>query len=479
MKKNYDDLSKKIIQGVGGEQNVNSLTHCVTRLRFDLKDDSIAKTNQLKDLEGVLTVVKAGGQYQVVIGNAVSDVYDAVLKNSNIHGLVASSSQTEQDTQDTNSASGSSKKNFGDKLIDIISGVFMPFLGAFTGAGLLKGFLVMFTTLGWLSTKSTTYTLLYAGADGIFYFLPIFLAYCAGKKFGAQPFMSMAIASAMVYPTVVNLFTNHVANVNFFGIPVQMINYTSSVLPILVTVILQAKVEKILANHTPKMLSSLIISLFDLVIILPLAFIVIGPITNFVANVLATAVKFGLDTVPLVAGFIFAAAWPIMIVFGVHWGFMALEISNLSVLGYQYILPLTVGCNFGIAGACLAIFLKSKNIKLKEVAGPAFVSAIIGGVTEPAIYGVLLKHKKIFGSVCLLNGIGGSLCAVFHVTRNVQMPVNVLTTPAIWTVYGQMAIVAIVISFIGAFIISYILYNGKKAKKNVDKKESINAAVLN
>ncbi|GEO48317.1 PTS transporter subunit EIIC [Companilactobacillus kimchii] len=477
MKKDYNDLAKKIIQGVGGEDNVNSLTHCITRLRFDLKDDELAQTEELKNLEGVLTVVKSGGQYQVVIGNAVGDVYDAVLENSNIHGLVESTVSSERN--DDVSTEEKSKKNIGDKLIDIISGVFMPFLGAFTGAGLLKGFLVMFTTLGWLSTKSTTYTLLYAGADGIFYFLPIFLAYCAGKKFGAKPFMSMAIASAMVYPTVVALFSNHVANVTFLGIPVQMISYTSSVLPILVTVYLQANFERLLEKFVPKILLGLVTSLFDLVIILPLAFIVIGPVTNLIANGLAFVIKQGLTTVPLLAGFVFAAAWPIMIVFGVHWGFIALEMSNLSVLGYQYILPLTVGCNFGIAGACLAIFLKSKNIKLREIAGPAFVSAIVGGVTEPAIYGVLLKHKKSFGIVCLLNGIGGALCAVFHVTRNVQMPVNILTTPAIWSVYGQMAVLAIAISFVGSFVFTYIEYKDHQTNKNLEKGKALKVAAVN
>lgn len=463
MAEKFTELARQIVDNVGGEANVESLTHCITRLRFRLKDDSKANSEAIGSLSGVLKVLKAGGQYQVVIGNDVDDVYDAVLSVSHIHGLIGNSSGDDGVDEATGGDGG--KQSIGSKLVDTISGIFMPFMGAFAGAGLLKGFLVLFTTLGWLSNKSTTYTILYAAADGIFYFLPIFLAYCAGKKFNAAPFVSMAIAAAMVYPALTALYAKGSA-VTFVGIPVQLISYTSSVLPIVVTCYVQSKFEAVLKKILPKIISGLIIPLLDLVIILPLALIVVGPVTNAAANAVATTIKAGLDFAPPVAGFAMAALWPVMIIFGLHWGFIPIALNNLAVLGYDYILPLTVGCNFGIAAACLAVFLKTRRAEVKEVSGAAFVSALIGGVTEPGVYGVLLKYKRPMIIMCLVNGIGGAICASFHVTRDVQMSVNLLTTPAIYADYGVWAIVAIAISLIGTFILVWLFgYNDAMAEQ--------------
>lgn len=209
MAKDYNQMAKDIVANVGGEENVISLTHCVTRLRFKLKDESKGNEQALLSC-GALKVLKAGGQYQVVIGNDVGDVYDAVLRNTGVKAAGESVSKAAP-------AKGKSGKSvLGDTFVGIVSGIFMPFMGAFTGAGLLKGFLVLFTTLGILSKESTTYTILYAAGDGVFYFLPIFLAYTAGKTFNAKPFVSMAMACAFVYPGIVAL--NGAEAVTFMGL---------------------------------------------------------------------------------------------------------------------------------------------------------------------------------------------------------------------------------------------------------------------
>ena len=195
MAKDYDVLAKSIVELVGGEENVVSLAHCVTRLRFKLKDVSLAKTEEIKKLNGVLKVMEAAGQYQVVIGTDVGDVYDIILKTTHITAAGVAQASAAETAADTAPAE---KQNLSAVLIDTISGIFTPFLGAFTGAGLLKGFMVLFVTLGVLDKSTTTYAILNAAGDGVFYFLPIFLAYCAGSKFGAKPFISMAIASALV-----------------------------------------------------------------------------------------------------------------------------------------------------------------------------------------------------------------------------------------------------------------------------------------
>lgn len=446
MAKDFNALAKSVVENIGGEENVVNLTHCITRLRFKLKDEALANDEAVAKVPGVMKVLHSGGQYQVVIGNDVADAYEAVLKNFNI--------KTTGEAAPAAAAAPQSKRKVGEVLVDMISGIFMPFMGAFGAAGLLKGFLVLFTTLGWLDKSGSTYSILYAVADGIFYCLPVFLAYTAGQKFGAKPFVTMALAAGMIHSNIVAL--NGAEGVSFMGIPVDVISYTSSVLPIVVTAFAQAWFEKLQKKFVPKMLRSMIIPLLDFVVLFPLALIVIGPVTDYAGKLIAAGIKAGLDFAPAVAGFLMAALWPIMIIFGLHWGFVPIALNNHAVLGYDYILPLTVGCNFGIAAACLAVFLKTRNNELKQTAGPAVVSALVGGVTEPAVYGVLLKYKKPMIIVALVNGIGGAICASFHVIREVMVSVNVLTLPVIYTVYGVWGIVSIVVSFVGAFVLTWL-----------------------
>ena len=450
MAKDYNQLAKEIVAKVGGEENVISLTHCVTRLRFKLKDEAKADTDGLSKTKGVIKVLQAGGQYQVVIGNDVADAYNAILSTTNIKAA------GEEGVSAVKSAANPGKKKsvLGDTFVGIVSGIFMPFMGAFTAAGLIKGFLVLFTTLGVLDKEATTYTILYAAGDGVFYFLPVFLAYTAGKTFGAKPFVSMAIACALVYPNIVAL--NGAEGVTFLGLPVQMISYTSSVLPIIAICFVQAQLEKVLYKYIPKIVSGMLVPLIAVLVLVPVGFLVIGPVTNLVGNILASIITSLINLCPPIAGFLMAALWPVMIIFGVHWAFIPVALNNMMTLGYDNILPLTVGCNFGIAAATLAVFLKTHNNELKENAGPSVISALIGGVTEPAVYGVLLRFKKPMVIVCLVNGIGGAICAAFHVVRDTQISVNLLTMPAIYAVYGPWGIVAIVLSFVGSFILTWL-----------------------
>lgn len=447
MAKDFTGLAKTIVENVGGEENVISLTHCVTRLRFKLKDEGKANGEVLSSTKGVLKVLQAGGQYQVVIGNDVTDVYNTILQNHAIHPA------GEEAAVQAGPAKGEKKKSaLGDTFVGIVSGIFMPFMGAMMGAGLIKGFLVLFVTLGLLSNESTTYTILYAIGDSVFYFMPVFVAYTAAKTFGAKPFISMVIACTMVYPGIVAL--NGAENVTLFGLPVDMISYTSTVLPIIAVCFIQAQLEKLLDKYMPKMIAGMLNPVITMLVLIPLAFLLIGPFTNVLGNAISSIILKGMDVAPALAGFAMAALWPVMIIFGIHWAFLPIAMNNYATMGYDFIMPLTVGCNFGIAAACIAVFIKTKNHGLKETAGSAAVSALIGGVTEPGVYGVLLRFKKPMVIVCLVNGIGGAICAIFHVVRDAQISVNLLTMPAIYAVYGIWGIVAIVVSFIGSFILT-------------------------
>jgi PTS system beta-glucosides-specific IIC component len=446
----YSRLAKDIVEKVGGEGNINSLTHCITRLRFKLKDEEKADTQALKDMKGVINVMQAAGQYQVVIGSDVEDVYDQVLLNTKL------GDKNESESQQAEDFAGNKKSSVLEKITDLISGIFMPFMGAFAGAGLLKGFLVLFTTMALLDKTSTTYTILNAASDGIFYFLPIFLAYCAAQKFGAKPFISMAIACAMCYPSITGLFNDKEAVVTFLSIPVKLISYPSSVLPILITVYAQSKLEKGLMKVIPKIVQSIIIPLVDFAIVFPLALIVIGPVTDVVSRGLAGGIQAAFSFSPAIAGLVLGMLWPLFIVFGLHWGFLPIVMNNYSVLGYDYIMPPTFGANFGIAAACLAVFLKTRNKELKLVSGSASISALIGGVTEPGIYGVLMKNRKIFISMCLVNGISGIIAAVAGSIRTAQVPVNILTVPALFAMSGPAIVVAMAVSFVGVFLVTYL-----------------------
>lgn len=453
MAKDYNALADKIMENIGGEENVLSLAHCVTRLRFRLKDESKANDEAVNKIPGVLKVLRSGGQYQVVIGQDVTEAYDAILAKYHI----SAGGEVAADIKETAADRKAKKVDIAGGIADLVSGIFMPFMGAFMGAGLLKGVLVLLTTFSILPKDSTTYTILYAAADGVFYFLPMFLAYCAGKKFGGSPFLTMALAAAMLYPDF-GALKNAEGPVTFLGIPVTMISYSSTVLPIIVAAFIQAKMEQFLNKRLPKVVRSIFTPLLVMVIVFPLIVLVVGPVTDFVGSALANIIKAALDFAPAIGGFAMAALWPIMIIFGVHWGMVPIVMNNHAVLGYDYILPLTVGTNFGIAAAVFAIFLKSKNPETKEMAGTSAISAFVGGVTEPAIYGILMKCKTIFAAVCLTNGIGGAICGIMHVTRDTMITVNGLTLPAIAAVYGPWGIVAIVISMVCGFAAAYILF---------------------
>ena len=454
MAKDYKTLADGVIANVGGPENVASFAHCVTRLRFKLKDDSKVNMEALGKVPGVIKVLTASGQLQVVIGQDVTEAYDAVLANYNLNAA------GEVEAEDKAAAAKEGKKfDIAGTLADIVSGIFLPFMSAFMGAGLLKGILVLLTTFNILPKDSSTYAILYAVADGTFYFLPMFLAYSAGKKFGANPFVTMAIAAAMLYPNFAAL--SSAENVNFLGIPVTMISYSSTVLPIIVAAWLQSVLEKFLNARLPKVIRSIFVPLIVMVVVFVAVVLVVGPVTDIVGKAIANVIKAALDAAPLLGGFLMAALWPVMIIFGVHWGMVPIVMNNHAVLGYDYILPLTVGTNFGIAAAVFAISLKSKKAETKELAATSAVSAFVGGVTEPAIYGILMKCTKVVAAVLLANGIGGAICGVMHVTRDVMITVNGLTLPAIAAVYGPWGIVAIAISMVAGFLAGYFVFDDK------------------
>ncbi|CAM3354978.1 beta-glucoside-specific PTS transporter subunit IIABC [Lactobacillus paragasseri] len=473
MAKNYDALAKTIIKDVGGKDNVISVVHCTTRLRFKLKDEKKANDDALKDTDGVVTVVKAGGQYQVVIGNEVADVYEAVLKEG---GFSGGGQVADDDLDDSN-------MSLMDKAIDLISGIFTPILGPMAAAGMIKGLTAMCASFGWLAKTSGTYEVLYAIGDGFFYFLPLILAITSAKKFKVDRFTAITIGAAMCYPAMVAMnsskkvlfdlfngtFLHSQVHATFLGIPIISMNYTSTVIPIILAVWFASVVEKWCKEWIPTVVKTFLVPFVTLLIVVPLTFLIIGPLATWIGNALAAITSAVYNFSPVLAGILLGGLWQVFVIFGVHWGFVAVMMSNIAALGYDPILGLSLGASFAQIGVVLAILLQTKDQKLKGIALPAFLSGIFG-VTEPAIYGVTLPRKKPFILSCIAAGVGGGLIGFFGTKMYMMGGMGVFVIPAAigpktgvdMSVYGLM--IAMAVSFVLGFILQMAL-----GKKSVDQ----------
>ncbi|KAB1441044.1 beta-glucoside-specific PTS transporter subunit IIABC [Candidatus Galacturonibacter soehngenii] len=415
----YDGLARIIIQNVGGKSNIISLTHCITRLRFKLKDESKANTDILKNTEGIVTVVQSGGQYQVVIGNHVPDVYKTVCEVGHIQNT--SSSDVEEEEDDN--------QNLLNKFIAIISAVFTPFLGVLGAAGMIKGFNALFVAIGLYPNTSGTYMVLQATGDAFFYFLPIVLGYTASKKFKVNEFVGMAIGMAMLYPdlaakmsgeSIMTLFAGvpiveSSVFITFLKIPVILMNYSSTVVPIILAVALAAKVEKFFKKMIPDVVKLFLVPFFTLLISVPLTLIIVGPIATWLSNLIGAGLSALIAVSPILAGLILGALWQVFVIFGLHWGVVPIALNNMMTLGYDTVLSGVFAASFAQTAVIIAIFIKTKDKKLKSLAIPAIVSGFFG-VTEPAIYGISLPKKKPFVISCIGAAIGGAIAGLTNLT---------------------------------------------------------------
>lgn len=394
----YRSLAGDILQKVGGEDNVASLTHCATRLRFRLKDAAKADKPAVEKLPGVITVMEAGGQFQVVIGNNVPTVYAEIGQMSKLTGDAAET------------GGGGEEGSLLNRFIAMISAIFLPSLWPLAGAGLLKAFLAAATQFNWLDATSTTYTILNAAGDALFFFLPIFLAVNAAKRFKTNQFTSMAIAAALCYPAITALGASP-DPVTFFGLPVVMVTYTSSVIPIIVAVWLQSFLERFLNRVLPAWLRNFTTPLLVLLIMVPLTLLTVGPVTSYAAAAISSGVAWLFTTAPWLAGALMGGFWQVFVLFGLHWGFVPFMVNDYSTIGYSLMAGPLPAAVLAQAGATLAVLFKTRNTSLKELAGPSALSGFVAGITEPAIYGVNLRLKKPFYYGIAGGVVGGAIAA--------------------------------------------------------------------
>lgn len=468
MAKDYSELAKDIVAHVGGKENVVDLRHCVTRLRFRLKDEAKADTDYLKQREGVVTVVKAGGQYQVVIGNHVPDVYAAVLAQG-VSGV------GEVDAVDNQAEKG----NLFDRFVDLVSGIFQPFLGPLAAAGIIKGIVAIMGAQGLSADNSALYVILNAAGDGFFQYLPLMISLTAARKFKLNEFTALAIGAALVYPTLsssVDALSK--ANLNHvFGIPFTLPTggYLSTVMPAILAIWVASHIEKAVRKVTPDVVKLFVVPFVTLLISVPLTFLVVGPVANLASDGLSSFFQAIMNFSPILYGLVLGAMWQVMVMFGLHWAIVPLAILDTATKGQSSILVPALLPSFTQTGVLLAIMLKTKEQKVKSVAMPAFISSIFG-VTEPAIYGVTLPMRTPFIISCAVSGLIGAYMMFANVIGYSVGAMGVFLYPSLVnSKTGDMsgmyaAIMASIAAVVIAFLIQYfvpvpILYGNPDTKK--------------
>ncbi|WP_214818010.1 beta-glucoside-specific PTS transporter subunit IIABC [Exiguobacterium sp. s59] len=425
----YKQLAETIVQHVGGKENVKSVFHCATRLRFKLKDESKASAATLKQQDGIITVVQSGGQFQVVIGNNVPYVYKEVVE---VGGFQTASTDDEE------------KSGVFNRLIDVIAGIFTPILGPMAGSGLLKGLLAILVALGLLTQEMGTYVVLNAAADALFYFLPVILGHSAAKKFGGNPYIGMIIGGALVYPSIVAI-QGAGESLTFLNVPVVLMSYASSVIPIILATYVSSKIETFFNRHTHEAVRNFTTPMMALLLVVPLTFLAIGPVATYASQGLANGYSFLYDLSPTIAIAFIGAFWQVLVMFGLHWGLVPIIINNLSVVGMDTIVVGVLMATFGQVGAVLAITLKAKNPKVKGLGTSSTIAGVFG-ITEPAMYGLTLPRKKPFVFGMIGGAAGGVIGGLFGTAAYAMGGLGIFSIPVMIPATG------VDLAFYGAFI---------------------------
>lgn len=444
----YGVLGKSILENVGGVNNVSFLTHCATRLRFNLKDDNKVNVESLKKTKGVMGVVNKGGQFQVIIGSDVSNVYKVINELGTF--------------KESTDMKGDKEKGPLVKVFDTIAGIFTPIIPAITGAGMLKCVLALLVSFKLIDTSAQTYYILNFIADAAFYFLPFLLADSAAKKFRCNPYMAMTIAGVLLHPSLGALKTAGEA-VSFLGLPVTLAGYSSSVIPIILGVWFMSFIEPIADKVSPKVVKFFTKPLLTLMITAPVVLIVLGPMGTIMSEFVASGIEY-LNTyaswlVPLVVG----TFTPLLVMTGMHYGLIPIGINNVATAGVDTVVgPGMLGSNIAQGAAALAVALKTKNKDLKQLATSSGITAVCG-ITEPAMYGVNIKLKTPLIASMIGGGVAGLYLGITGVGRFVTGSPGLLALPGYIGTDGYTNIInacigagiAFVVSFAATFILGF------------------------
>lgn len=456
---NHKQMAENILKFVGGQNNVSMVDHCATRLRFNLKDDSKADVSALKSIQGVVGVVNKGGQFQVIIGTEVKDVYKALSGMGNFKSSVNLEGP---------------KKGLINQVLDTIAGIFIPIIPALTGAGLIKAVLSTLVALNVVTRASSNFQLLNLFGDAAFAFMPILIANSAAKKFNANSYLAMALAAILLSPSLSGMFANANAEavpLLFFGIKVPQVNYMSSIVPIILAVWFMSYVERFADKYSPKVIRMFFVPFVVLLVSAPVTLIAIGPLGTYLATGLAFVVN-GLNNyatwlIPLLVG----TFTPFLVMTGMHYGLIPIGVQSLATTGIDYVAgPGMLVSNIAQGAAALGASFKTKDSEIKQLTSSVGITAVLG-ITEPAMYGVSLRFKTPLIAAMIGGGVGGLFLGIFKVGRYAQVPPSLLALPSYIGGEGftnlYLAIAAVVISFVIAFIASFILWKEEKPSETV------------
>lgn len=465
MSKNYNELADSIVTLVGGEQNVTSLYHCITRLRFKLKDVSIAQknTDKIKKLSGVLSVVEANNQYQVVIGNEVENVFNTIMTRSNIKSALGS-----DNNENTNDSNDEKSGNIFLRFFNTLSSIFNPIIMPLAGAGMIKALLVVLTTYNFMNAESSTYKILTATGNSVFYFLPLFLALSAARVFKANQFVALAIVAALLEPNFTALVTANGVTVDFMGLPAILMGYSGTVIPAIISIFVYSKFEKVLKRFIPKSLEIFLLPMIALLIMVPLTVMVIGPVGVYLGDGLGNLINIISERSGLLAGLVIGGGWTLLVMIGIHWGVVPIMVNNLATYGYDIIRPMVAAATFASAGAALGVFFRSKDKETKSLALSSLVPALLGGITEPIVYGLSVKYKKPLIAQIIAGAIAGAFMGAMKTKAIVYVFPALTTLPAFFGETFPIYCIGIALAFFLSAILTYILGLDEKIEEVKD-----------
>lgn len=447
----YKNMASEIIEKIGGKENIQGLVHCATRLRFTLKNYDAVDEPELKAINGVLGTHKLNGQYQVIIGQTVPDVYKEICAQAQI-----SESAAVEENLD-----GEKKKFNITEIFSVISGIFAPVVPAFAGAGVLKGLLTLATNFAWIDNTSGAYLMFNAAADALFYFLPFVLAYTAANKFKTNVVISMIIAGLYMYPSVIG---GAGTQVSIFGIPTYLVKYSSTVLPIVISVWILSLIYPWLEKKIPSYLRVVLVPLFSILIMAPISLILVGPLGYNIGLYVGKFFGWLFDTAPWLGGFIDGFTRPLVVFTGTHMTLSAVMINNIETLGYDMLGPVHCVATMAAAGMCFGAFLKAKNPSNKSSIFSSFISAFIG-ITEPALYGTAFRFRKPLYALMIGGGIAGAFVAAFGAKAiSFAMP-SIISLP-VYSGSIPTMLIGLAIAFVLTAALTYMLGFDEEIEKD-------------
>lgn len=441
-------LAAEILEMVGGAENITFVAHCMTRLRFNLKDESIVDDAKVKAIDGVIDIRHSAGQYQVIVGPKVDKVYEIVAKETGID--TGKSAADEGET-----------KGFLGKLMKLISGIMMPVLPALIACGMINAVLSILTTAGVVSAESGIYTMLHGMGNACMYFLPVLVGSSAAKFFGIDQYIGAVLGAILIYPTFVAAAGAGDA-LDLFGVKFTMVSYASTVFPAIVAAWFASVLYKWLRAVLPDALAFALVPFLTVAIAAPISLLVVGPVIQQASSLLATAVLAVYQLSPVLCGVILGPIFGlVMIPLGLHWALIVISINNIMTVGSDPILGLLCG-SMGVVGACLAFALRSKDPGEKSLGFSCAITSLCG-ITEPALYGIVLEHKKIIIASMISGAISAVIPAIFNTRTFVMTSSGIFSFPGYMNPSGDMssligAILCNVVGFILTFVLVYIMY---------------------